>query len=839
MARFLLNDGWLLHDFLLSCGVEKQAEVLRETDGWLPCSVPCDVTVPLIAAGRALEPTVADQFEQNHWIEQRSWWFQKTFWSDDVPGWKEAESIELCFQSLDLIADVFLNGVWLGSHKSAHYPFRREVKNRLAEGRNVIVVRLTVGLETVSDQDLAEIDWAVFTEEGRSIEERGDRRRGFLRKPQYVFGWDWSPRIATCGIGDDVFLEVHKAAAIRGVSVHTRSANTREAVVCGELEVENLSATQTREADVILDVSFGNMPITTIRLEGQLLCSGLNYIPFEIHLTSPKLWWPNGMGEQALYNLDVLVSCEGRSIVHPTVRFGVRTVELDCSRMNEEKRRFTIRVNGADVFMKGGDWVPPDPLYARISDERLETLVREAANANFNTLRIWGGGIYNRDVFYNLCDEYGLLLWHDFMFACAATPDHLEWFRDLCERELDYQTRRLRNHPCMALFCGNNENHEAINWETGCLLNLHGSYEKQYGLYVSNVLASRAVHRNCPYIPYWNSSPYGGPLPQSQNVGDVHYWGEAMMNPNMENRINPFVYDKVNAQFVSEYGYIGPAPLASIREYMGEHPLDPESRVWQLHTNTYERNTAKAGIVKHYTDADLSMEEYLLYAGLVQGTLLGYSLEAFRAKMNCSGGVFWMYDDCWGETGWTIIDYYLRRKISYYGVRRAFEPIRLILRAGEDGRVSVIGANETGKSIELRAEVGVISFDGTRRDTRVVQFPLPAHSRDVVGSLTVPEYDPAEACVAVVPLDRSIQPAVLRVLDAKQLHLAGGVEVVGDERVGNDRRLTLRAQTYTHAVWLDTDLPCSDNYFDLLPNEERVVTVFGAADAPLTPRWVF
>lgn len=838
MARILLNDGWLLHDFPLDFGADRLAGVLREPEGWLPCSVPCDVTVPLIAAGRALEPTVADQAEQNRWIERRSWWFQKTFWSDDLPGWKEAESVELCFRSLDLIADVFLNGVWLGSHRSCHFPFRHEVGKLIAEGRNVIAVRLTVGLETVSDRDLAEIDWAVCTEDGRSVDARGDMRRAFLRKPQYVFGWDWSPRAATCGIVDDVFLDVHRAAAIRGLSVHTVSADAREAVVCGELEIENLSATRTRDADVILDVSFGNMPITTVRLEDQLLCSGINYIPFEIRLRSPKLWWPNGMGEQALYSLDVLVSCEGRSIVHPTVRFGVRTVELDCGRMDETHRRFAFRVNGVEIFMKGGDWVPPDPLYARVSDEKLETLVREAANANFNALRVWGGGIYNRDRFYDLCDEYGLLLWHDFMFACAAYPDHLEWFRDLCEKELDYQTRRLRCHPCMALFCGNNEDHEIFNWETGCGFPLRGAPDRQYGLYVSNVLARRAVRQNCPYIPYWNSSPYGGAIPQSQDVGDVHYWGDAMMNPEMERRIDPFVYDQVDARFVSEYGYIGPAPLASVREYMGGRPLDPDSRVWKMHTNTFEANTVRAGICKHYTERSISLDEYLLYAGLVQGTLLGYSIEAFRAKTGCAGGIFWMYDDCWGEIGWTIVDYYLRRKIAYYAVRRAFEPVRLILRQ-EDGHISILGANETGRSLEVRAEVGVVSFDGKRRDTRIVQFPLPARSREVVGTLTVPEYDPALACVAVIPLDRSIQPATLRVLDARQLRLAGGAEITADERVGADRRLTVCAKTYTHAVWVDTDLPCSDNYFDLLPGEERTVTVFGAQDVPLSLRWVF
>lgn len=828
MNRLLLKDGWQLAARPLSDGRDTLAAVLREPETWYDCSVPCDVMVPLIEAGVLPEPTVADNCFACEWVEKRSWWFRRAFRGDELPGWEDADAVELVFASLDLVADVFLNGVWLGSHRSVHYEFRREVRRLLVPGENVLAVRLTVGLETVTDADLAEIDWAVCVE-GERHPDRGDMRRAFLRKPQYVFGWDWSPRIATCGIMDEVALEVHKTVAVRGVSLATERADAREAVLHGELEIESFHPLRTRDADVAVSLSFGGAQAATVEVTDILLCSGTNYVPFTVRIRDPRLWWPNGMGEQALYDVDIAVQCGGGRVTHPTFAFGVRTVTLDCHRVDAERRHFALVVNGVEIFCKGGDWVPPDPLYSRVTDAKLTALVAEAKAANFNTLRIWGGGCYNREPFYRACDEAGILLWHDFMFACSTYPDHLPWFAELCERELDYQTRRLRNHACIGLFCGNNENHEIFNWEANPHWGMRVTPERQYGLAVSNKLAPAAIRRNCPQIPYWNSSPYGGRTPPSQEVGDVHYWGNAMMNADMARRIDPAVYDEVTARFVSEYGYPGPTCLATIRDYHGGAPVERGSRVWNLHNNTFEKDTVEAGIRRHYTDEPLSLEDYILYAGMTQGTLLGYSLEAFRFKTFCCGGVFWMYNDCWGEVGWTIVDSYLRRKIAFYAVARAFAPVRLMLRA-EGGAVTLVGANDGEQPLAFDAEIGWISFDGTVRETAVERLTLPARGRAVLRTDALPGRDPALGCFAVVPIGVPVAPAVLRQVDARVLRLvpdAVRVESVRDD--GADRVLTVTAGAYAHGVRLVTDRSCSDNYFELVPGETRDVRVFGGA----------
>ncbi len=835
MSKLMLNDDWLMREQPLSDTKDQLAEILRQHNGWYTCSVPCDVSMPLIAAGVLQDPAVADHCFQNEWVEQRSWWFQKSFRSEELPP---CDVAELVFRSLDCNADIYLNGVWLGHHANAHREFRKDVRKHIVEGKNVLAVRLTVGLETVSDADLAELNWAVCTEEDRTVG-RGDKRRAFLRKPQYVFGWDWSPRVATCGIMDDVYIEAHTTVAIRGVSLATEAASAHEAVLRGELEVENLSPLRTCDADVVVDIKFDGVLIASATLEDQLLCSGLNYLPFTIRLQNPRLWYPNGCGEQPLYDVGVLVAVGEQVVTLPDFAFGVRTVSLDCHRIDAEHRHFALVVNGREIFCKGGDWVPADPLYARVTDEKLETLVSEAAEAHFNMLRIWGGGIYNREAFYHYCDAYGILLWHDFMFACSTYPDHRDAFTSECERELDYQTRRLRNHACIGLFCGNNEDHEIFNWDVNTFWGIRGEQEKQYGLKIANWTARQVIRRNCPYIPYWNSSPYGGTEgPTSQNCGDVHYWGACMMNADMTKRIEPKEYDKVTARFVSEYGYPGPTCIETIRDYFGGHPIERGNAIWNLHNNTFEKETVEAGIRKHYTDETLSLDQYILYAGMVQGTMLGYSLESLRFKTDCSGGIFWMYNDCWGEVGWTIIDYYLRRKIAYYAVRRAFAPNKLILRA-VDGRVVVVGANDTGKSLECTAELGWISFDGTIRDTVPGKLTLPPHSRGVVWEGPLPDRDETDGVFAILPDAAELEPAVLRLRDARGLAIHGSVRLTDVLNDGNDLVLTLEADTYTHGVYFDADYQYSDNYFDLLPGQHKTVTVYGAAGQVLEPKKIF
>ncbi|MDO8686486.1 MAG: beta-mannosidase, partial [Clostridiales bacterium] len=389
---------------------------------------------------------------------------------------------------------------------------------------------------------------------------------------------------------------------------------------------ENLHAYSTCDIKVLVEIF--DCDDSVLRLEKNVvLCSGINYIDFNGVIRDAKLWWPNGMGEPFLYDVKVSVDSGSKVTSYPGFKFGLRTLKINQDKLSWDEKLFAIEINGVRTFCKGANWIPADSVYARVTEQKYDILLEEAKEANFNMLRIWGGGIYERDVFYEKCDEYGIMIWQDFMFACSAVPDSLEWFRDEVKKEMDFQTRKLRNHPSLVLWCGNNENYQsADSW-----FREGDKYRYFGGSICYNLIAPTVVRHNCPEIPYWNGSPYGGEFALSDKMGDKHHWGECTMNPDMEKRITPEEYDSVTAKFVSEYGYIGPCCKSTIEKYHAGMPVDIDGRIWKLHNNTFEKDTVAAGVEKHYIDPlGIDLNTYILYAGLCQGLMYGYSLEALR-----------------------------------------------------------------------------------------------------------------------------------------------------------------------------------------------------------------
>ncbi|MFC3803969.1 glycoside hydrolase family 2 protein [Cohnella sp. GCM10012308] len=824
MKRQSLNEAWRVKACELHVGADELERVLLDNDGWLAADLPCDVRMPLIREGIIEEPLTANHCFDSEWVERRSWWFRKSFRVDEA-DLADACVAELALESLDCEADLFLNGRRLGHHRSAFYPFSRDVKAWLRAGDNELVVRLTTGSELHSEADVAKLKNTIGME---GFNGRGEAGRIMLRKPQYVFGWDWGPRLASCGIMGNAALRFHRLAAIRSVAVDTR-VEGNDGCVAVTVEADQFHSYATREARFEIGLYDGEALIETMIAEVPL-ASGLNYIRLDGRIPGVKLWWPSGMGEQRLYAVRVAMIVEDERAEHPPVAFGVRTIRLNQERIGcGAERRFAIEINGVALYGKGANWIPPDSIYARVGRAAYEKLLGEAAQANFNLIRVWGGGRYEPDCFYELCDRLGLLVWQDFMFACAGYPDRLAWFRGEVEREMDYQTRRLRNHASLALWCGSNENHWAFDeWWTG---------EKQAeyfgGAFCYNYIAPAVVRRNCPHIPYWNSSPYGGAHPNGSEAGDRHHWFECTMNEQMEKRIAPEEYDKLSGKFISEYGYIGPPGLASIRQYFGSHAPDRSCAIWDNHTNVHEKKTVPAGIIKHYADPEkLDLDGYLHYAGLTQGLMLQYSLEAIRRKEDCSGSLFWMYNDCWGEVGWSIVDYYHRRKIAYYFVKRAFAPVRFILREA-GGEVEVTGCNDTAAEVELRVEYGYRSFDGTVKNAETTAVVLKPFSRCKALRFPKGAFDNLAGVRYVLPLSTEIaEPAWLRTNTYREMRLPMPRLRLAPVSTENGQwTVEVSTDVFAHAVHFDfgpgNDAVPSDNYFDLLPGQRRIVKIAG------------
>ena len=829
MRAYDLSAEWQLRQEALHCAASQQATVAERLEGWLavPC-LPCDVHVPLIEAGLIGDPVVADNCLRCEWIEDRSWWFRKVFHAGKEL--RETRNSELVVEGLDAKADLFLNGEHLGHHASAMYPFRLDVRDRLREGANVLLIRVTSGLEYFSDLDVAKIKDYVSCEYKRGRGPRGDNRRVLLRKPQYVYGWDWNPRLATCGIMGKARLEAYDDIAIRDASFTTTRLMGKEAQVRIEVEIEYLHPIATADAMVGVEMRFGGDLVAAAE-QDLFARSGINFVTFDLTLDEPHLWWPNGMGAQDLYSVSINVQTTAGAGATRELTCGVRTITLDTARLDANSRRFAIEVNGVRIFCKGANWETPDSIYGRVTDATYERLVGAAREAHFNMFRVNGCNAYERDTFYECCDRHGILVWQDFIgFSCAAYPDDLAWFRREVECEVDYQTRRLRNHPCLALWCGNNECH-------GHLATYHpGGYwagskkpASPGGTVIYNEIMPRLVHTNCPAIPYWNSSPYGGTTDlESNDYGDRHHW--IFMSREMEERISPQEYDKIACKFVSEFGCIGPTKKASLVRYYGGAEVDRAGSIWRMHTNTFEKDTIAAALRKHYIEPlGLSLDEYLLYAGLFQGLTLGYAMESMRLAHNNYGALVWSFNDAWGEVGWSIIDYYGVRKIAYPFVKRALEPAKLILRE-KDGEITVACLNDSRERLEFELEYGYMTLAGDKQDVahRTVTVK-PLTKATVVACMKKGPHDTrAGMYYALTDGGCAIRPAALRASEFRTLRgPPATVRLTDWEACGGSVRFTVSSATYAHAVHfgLPDDVTPSDEYFDLLPGESRQITL--------------
>jgi beta-mannosidase len=624
------------------------------------------------------------------------------------------------------------------------------------------------------------------------------------------------------------WIEAYKEIAVRNIRFVTNKLSTQNAEITIYAEIENLYPISTMDVNVRVDMLFGEKTVHSIKKE-IFMTSGINYIKFDLTVKDPEIWWPNGMGDQNLYTVKVFADTLNNNSDLKVIKTGIRTIKLNTEKIDNSSRMFLFEINGIKTFCKGGNWETPDSIYGRVSDDKYEALVREAKEANFNMLRMNGGTSNERDYFYECCDRYGILIWQDFMgFSCAAYPDELDWFKAVVEKEVEYQIKRLRSHPCLVLWCGNNECHAHLaTYREGGYWAGDKKPASPGGMVIYNEIMPRIIRNNSPDIPYWNSSPYGGREDLNcDEYGDVHNW--VFMSSSMEERIDPREYDKVNSKFASEFGCIGPVKKSSLFNYYGSKDIDMESGIWKMHTNTFEKNTVRAAIAKHYTDKkDLSLDEYLLFAGLFQGMMLGYAIESMRIAENNYGSLIWSFNDAWGEIGWSIIDYYLVRKISYYFVKRSLSHKKLMIRQEKDN-INIYCANDTKNELVTEIEYGYVSFDGKINEKDMIKIEVgPFTKSKKVVIFEKGDHDMYAGVFYARPvIDETLEKAVFTAYDFKDLKIPqSSIKVIDHSETKS--YVVIESDGFSHGVHFDLDdeTKLSDEYFDMLPGEIKKVYI--------------
>jgi len=797
---------------------------------WIPAQVPGDVHLDMQNAGLILDPLISDNNDAIKWMEDLEWTYIRTF---NMPSENITGNMELVCDGLDTTCDIWLNGKKVGHSNNALVQHRFDVTPYVKPGQNEIKVRIDPGFKAVEGKDVDRFKkvWNAY-----------DLRRPWIRKAQQAYYWDVAPRMVTCGIWRDIYIESHDKAIIRD-SHTTSSIEGDKALVDTQIDIEALADGNYTLQTNISDGSVNLTKKTTVKLE-----KGLGTQTLQISIPNPKLWWPNGMGEQHLYNVNIKVYDAGGHLLDTkSYKHGIRTIKVVQEKLNDKESTFTFVVNGVKVFGKGGDWVPSDCIYGRINKEKEVKLLTYAHDANFNMMRVWGGGVYPDTWFYDACDSLGIMVWQDFMYACGYYPDDDQDFMNNITDETDKVVRKFRNHASLALWSGNNEVQKMF-----MQLNKKDYKTKRlYGAKIFDQVLPDACAKLDPETFYHPSSPYPS-LPEGEYLqGDQHEWAYTLSWLNVRKKENAgtdslktmrlWDYASANDKFVSEFGFFGPSDLSSVRRFMGPYPLQLDSGVYLHHVNYFAVGFIEEMLKRFYKKQDnYSVEEFTVAGQMLQGEILKYILEEFRSRMFvCSGTLFWEYNDTWPHVGYAPIDYYLNVKPVYYYMRDAFAPLHARFNK-KDLELTVM--NDAPKEAKIDLEYGCMTFDGKVLFSDKKTVTVPA-----AGKLTVDKLrekasavaNPQEAFAYVkmyrngVLVDRNRE----FLLPIPQIKMPESTMSYKVEQTGKGAwDLVFTGKKFVWAVNIDSDdqFDCSERSFDLWPGETRRVHI--KADSPTLPK---
>ena len=651
MTRSTLHEGWRLR----AIG-GPVPDTLAERD--IPAQVPGSTHLDLMAAGFIADPYLDRNETALTWMHRVDWQYTTVF---QATGPRVGERVELVFEGIDTIATIELNGRLLGDAANMHRGYRFDVRESLREGRNELTVTLESAL-THAERMEARLGW---------------RQRAYphpynaIRKMACSFGWDWGPDLQTAGIWKPVRLERWDTARLAQV----RPLVTVDADGTGRVDV-HLTVDRAADRDYTAVVTVDDR-------EERVTVSG-----DAAHVTAlvpdPQLWWPVGYGEQSLYELTVTLLADGEPVDTEHRRIGFRTVAVDTE-PDDTGTPFTFVVNGTPVFAKGANWIPDDHLLTRVTPERLARRIDQAVGANMNMLRIWGGGIYETDDFYDACDERGVLVWQDFAFACAFYAEE-EPLRSEVEAEARENIIRLVARPSLVLWNGNNENLPAYtDWE-GWQEALAG---RSWGLGYYTELLPGLVTELDPTRPYAPGSPYSpGDLPPNDaHHGTRHEW-------DVWNKLDYTHYRDHIPRFCAEFGFQGPPTWATLTRWIHDQPLTPTSPAFLLHQKAGDGNgKLDRGLAPHLPVPN-DFEQWHWATQLNQARAVAFGVEHFRSWWpRTAGALVWQLNDCWPVTSWAAVDGDERPKPLYYALKHAFAP-RLLTVQPREGRPTLVAVND-------------------------------------------------------------------------------------------------------------------------------------------------
>ncbi len=794
MNRRTLHDGWRLS--------ATRGPVPEHIAGRsVPAQVPGSTHLDLLAAGLIPEPYMDTNENELAWMHRVHWRYSLTF-EAEAPA--PDERVDLAFDGLDTVATVELNGTELGTTANMHRSHRFDVRGTLRAGTNELVVSFRSALE--------------YAEEMR--EHLGARPHvnthpyNMVRKMACSFGWDWGPDLQTAGIWKPVRLERWRTA---------RLARTRTLVTIGE--------DGTGRVEVHADVERageGAALSLTAEVAGHRataeVAAGSDSGTVVVEVPDARLWWPVGHGDQPLYDLHVALNTDDGDEPLDSVarRVGFRTITVDTE-PDEHGTPFTVVVNGKPIFVKGANWIPDDHFLTRITRERLARRVDQAVGAHMNMLRVWGGGIYESEDFYDLCDERGVLVWQDFLLACASYPEEEPFWSEF-EAEARENVARLSSHASLALWNGGNENlwgYMDWGWQEQLEDRTwgHGYYTDLFPRIVAELDPTRFYSDGSPYTPRFALDEVH---PNDEAHGTRHEW-------EVWNRTDYRAYQDHVPRFCSEFGFQGPPTWATLTDWVHDEPLSPTGDAFLLHQKAEDGNGKLERGMSAHLPTPRTFEDWHWATQLNQARAVAFGVEHFRSWWpRTAGSLVWQINDCWPVTSWAAVDGDERPKPLWYGLRHAHAP-RLLTVQPRDGRLVLVAVNDTDEAWSAPVRAERRTFEGEVLHTEVAELSVPARS--------VAEYEPTRELFAARDTRRELLVATLgdvRVVRPfrEDVHLSYDPEPLTAVAtpVEGGYQVRVRATSFARDVSVLADRVASDAevddmLVDLLAGEEHTFTV--------------
>ncbi len=787
-------------------------------DVWVPVDVPGGVHEALVAAGLLPHPYTVDEAEVA-WVEERTWWYRARV---DLPPGPAA----LRFEGLDGVATVWLDDVELGTHANQHRPAEFDLGGHTGPGE--LVVRFVPPLDGLVTPEQLEASVAALTEARRRIRPRAEPpvaedlvlrlQRVRRRKAACSWGWDLGPRLPSIGLHGPVVVLPVQPDRLLGVHARTTSLGS--------------SATLAVRVQVRL-TGPGRLSLELCDPEGAVVASWSGAAAAEeagvvLEVEQPRLWWPHDLGDSPLYDLRVRLTRDGEVLDERTDRIGLRTVELDRS-IVEDGRLFRLVVNGVPLFARGANWVPASLLVGSVQESRYRELVEAARHGQMNVLRVWGGGVYEHDAFYAACDELGVLVWQDFMFACDDYPSDDAALTAEVEAEAVHQVTRLRNHACLALWAGNNEVQGIHQIATGDV------EPGPWGWSWFAELLPRVVGEHSPGAVYWPGSPWGEDPAETVNGvrdGDRHAWEvwhgvdvgagthEDYATPGEAAHPRRYLHD--TGRFISEFGVHAAPELATLQRWSGDSPLALDSPAF-LHRNKDTPGDKAWALMELETGLPSTLEEYVDRSMACQAEGLKLGVEHYRRRQPaCSGTLVWQFNDVWPGLSWSVLDHDLVGKAGYWYLQRAYAPVLASFRV-HDGLLELWVTSSVQREVPLDLDVALGGFDQPRTTARLPLTAAP-YSSGVVWSTPV---DRADLLAGVRDRSDAVPANRLFLAPLKELPLSGQVSATV-RRTGSSAEVTLTASGYAYLAHVRASVPgvrFSTNHLDLRDGAQAVVHV--------------